>query len=223
MARRGAVATDLLVGLIGFSLVFSVAFIAGRYFLPSPGLDIAAPVQPIPPDDASATQPAEPIEALRLEVAAMEGSGGIVSFSGVLEARAVLDRVEDLNEQCIGCYPDEPSGVETDLGVTDMKLRYSSRDGASLTMLVDFIEVGVPRSEGGMTIAVAIAGMQFSVKPGQCTLEILRSEHLVYPSSFGRFLILNSLEGELVCVGLEETGGPMTSDLVAVFKLEVEE
>ncbi|MEX1208379.1 MAG: hypothetical protein WEE36_07210 [Acidimicrobiia bacterium] len=29
MARRGVVATDLLVALIGFSLVFSVAFIAG--------------------------------------------------------------------------------------------------------------------------------------------------------------------------------------------------
>jgi hypothetical protein len=222
MARRGAVATDLLVALIGFSMVFSAVFIAGRYFLPSSGLDIAAPVQPIPPDDASGEQPAEPIEALRREVAAMEGSGGIVSFSGLFEARAVLDRVEDLNEQCIGCFPDEPSGVETNLGVTDMKLRYSG-EGAALTMLVDFIEVGAPRSEGGMTIAVAIAGMQFSVKPGQCTLEILRSEHLVYPSSFGRFLILNSLAGELVCTGLEEIGGPMTSDLVAVFKLEAEE
>jgi hypothetical protein len=31
------------------------------------------------------------------------------------------------------------------------------------------------------------------------------------------------LAGELVCTGLEEIGGPMTSDLVAVFKLEAEE
>jgi hypothetical protein len=88
-------------------------------------------------------------------------------------------------------------------------------------LVVDFIEVGAPRSDG-MTISIAIAGMQFSVKPGQCTLEILRSEHLVYPSSFGRFLIINSLAGELMCVGLEEIGGPLATDLVAVFQLDLD-
>jgi hypothetical protein len=226
MVRRGAIVTDLVVALIGFSLVFSAVFIAGRYFLPSTGLDIAAPLQPSPPDEPSDPEEGrggsmeDLVAAIRVEVAAMEGSGGIVALSGLLEARAVLERVEDLNEQCIGCYPDEPSGVETNLGVTNMKLRYTG-DGASLTLVVDFIEVGAPRSDG-MTISIAIAGMQFSVKPGQCTLEILRSEHLVYPSSFGRFLIINSLAGELMCVGLEEIGGPLTTDLVAVFKLDLD-
>lgn len=217
-ARRGAVARDLLVALIGFSLVLSVTFIAGRLLVPAGRLPAIVASPPITSPDTVPGEPVDPRQSARVQLAQMEGHGAVVLFSG--ESGYALTNVELLSDAtCFDCSPDDPRSIERDLGV-DIHVRFSGGD-AAITLRADFVEVGVPRTEG-LVMAISGSGLAYNAGPGQCTVDLAHSEHYKYPGSIGFFLEIKSFGGEIECADLEELRGGPTASVFVVFGYQEE-
>lgn len=211
MAWLGSVVRDVVVALVGFSLVSAFVFVGGRLLLPAPA--VSAILANLASTTVATTPgtPENPLTAARAELADMGGGGAVVVIS---EGRYSLPGVELLSDPCFGCSADGARSIERDLGV-DIHARFSG-GGAAVTLKADYVEVGVPRTEG-IVLAISADGLTYNALPGQCTITLLRSEHFKYPGSIGFFLSIKSFSGEVECPALEELrGGPLAS-VVAVF------
>lgn len=182
--KRGALrrfGRDVVVGLIGFGVVFSLVYATGKAF--EPPEPQAALAQPNVAYSIDLTKEAgsDPtlLEDLGAELVALEEpSAAIVDISGAIEERLVLQSA-DLgrfgSETLFDSETGEPN-PDTE-GPLDLNIKYSGGQ-AALSLILREATVGVPQTDN-MDVILSVGPKSWFAHAGDCTLELLDMDWIV--------------------------------------------
>jgi len=197
--RRDRVLSQLLGGLITFSLILAATFVTGRVFLPSTESalgDITGTLV----TTTTQLDPRRTLDDLPYPAAA-------VVISGAIEDRLILDRV--VREATIGRGPDPSSN--------DIEIRYTD-GGSTLTLIVRGVTIGVAHTEP-FTVILTTAGQTFSAHPGDCNLLIDRFEYTSLPPTppLTTSRLVATFAGQLTCTNVLELRTRAAASFFAAF------
>lgn len=221
MARPGPLRSagiDVLVAGGALLAIVSLVFLAGRWHLDSPLvsriLERAAAANV--PEGATT---GDGIEFMRTQLAALGEPGAVVTITGAVDTRAVLDSAQPTTDPCLGCLeliagaPRETrTGDPVQVGV-----RFWTGNTV-LTVVADAVPVGEPRTTH-LTISLNAGGKVFFDR--ECALVVESSEHAVYGTLVGEEVAelfeLRAFTGHLDCAELANTTTGESVALQAVF------
>lgn len=170
---------DALMGLIGFGVFFTLVYAAGMALVPpKPGAALAQPDVAVGIDltEGPGSDP-NLLEDLGAELAALEQpSAAIVSVSGVVEERLVLESAE------LGIYnwPTLPDTGELNPdaeGPHDLNIKYSGGQ-AVLSLILRDTWVGEPQTDN-MDVILSLGPKSWFTHAGDCTLELVDADWIV--------------------------------------------
>lgn len=176
--KRGAFrrfGRDVVVGLIGFGVVFSLVYATGKAF--EPPEPQAALAQPNVAYDIDLAEEAgsDPtlLEDLGAELVALEEpSAAIVDISGAIEERLVLQSAD------LGLFSSETGEPNPDPeSPLDLNIKYSGGQ-AALSLILRDTSVGVPQTDN-MDVILSVGPKSWFAHAGDCTLELLDMDWIV--------------------------------------------
>ena len=193
----GGVKQDLLVAVVGFWLIFSVAFTFGRLFVPTHSALRFLATSDVAPAGSHDSLLLE----LRADLLALRRSGAIAQVSGAVEERLVLDQVDRFSG---GGFEGEP---------IHLLVTYRGNHGVVLLGATD-AAVGVPMSER-VTATLTTDGKTFIARQGECVLELTRFESdPVFP--------IPRVSGQMSCTEVSELRTDASASFTVVFEFEPE-
>lgn len=212
MTTRQLIGRDLGVALIGFGIMFSLVYMVGQLLLPSSGSSLDRLVAQGEESKSSL------IDDLSVELAAVTDPAALISYTGAVEGRHVLDVVTVP-------YVWVPVGPELDAyapdGPVDIHVSYS-RGGMTLSVVADQAVAGSPRA-AGMTIVFTVDGRSFTAKSGDCALELSRSGYtldLTPTGAAGLVLATPYFAGHVSCEDVADIRSGDTISFSVVFRYE---
>jgi hypothetical protein len=213
-ARPTGWGTDLLVGLVGFWLVFSTSYAVGRAAMPSfrSALD---DIEFANPGSEGAGQVS--ILAMRAELAPLERPAALLEASGGVDGRFVLDHGESAASTGGFFFPSDIAGDSE--GAIDVSVRFSG-PGAALTLVADQMPINQPRNDR-LTIVLTSDGQTFNAARGACTLELIESGYSTLTRPWGQVSIPH-FAGHLACNDVSELRSGTLVSFVVVFDYTVE-
>ena len=226
---------DAVAAAIGFWVIISAVFLAGRWLLSSqlPGVLLdraAAATTPAPGEE-----PSDPLALLRTQLAAAlaeppEGQfapawsgAAAVRIAGAVEAHAVLDSVEPLGDPCLGCLQQIAGAArETRLG-DPVQIRVRYWEGSIALSITASAAIDTPQTE--LQVSLNAGGKVFFGR--DCSLVMEHSVQDVYVTAVEgesvELFDVRSFTGRLECAVLDNSTTGEAVSLLAVFSYSLED
>jgi hypothetical protein len=222
MTTPRSVGRDAAVALLGFWVIASTIFLAGRWYLPSEMTgQLVARAAAAPPAEPTDGNPDDPLAELRTMLAAGGGLGAAVVIDGAVQVQDALTSVESLTEPCPLCMLatfGEPREVRNG-DPTQIGHRFWT-GSTVLTITASGAAIGTAHTDVRVTINAG--GKVFFGR--ECSLTMESSEHAIYIAIVeGESVELfeaRTFAGWLVCAVADNSTTGEAVTLTAVFAYE---